>query len=54
MGNKDKIGGKQIESSINKLKKKNAFDSQEWNNKILLNSGNDVKNSLEIIFNEID
>ena len=49
-----KINKNEIEKSIRELKKKNTCDSQGWNNKMLLNSGKDVENSLQIILNEID
>ena len=49
-----KINIQEIENNIKELKKKNTCDSQGLSNKILLNSGKDVENSLKIIFNEID
>ena len=44
----------EIKQNILRVKKKNTCDSQGWSNKILLNSGNDIQNSLQFILNEID
>ena len=40
--------------SIRTLKKKNTIDSQGWSNKIVLNGGDDIINSMKIILDEID
>ena len=51
---KNKIKKKDIRSNINKLKNKNTCDTQGWSNKILLNSGIDIEDSLELLLNEIE
>ena len=50
----ERIEKEDIKKNINKLKKKNTYDSQGWNNKIVRNSGRDIENSLEVILNEIE
>ena len=49
-----KIKKDEIKSNIRKLKNKNTCDLQGFNNKMILNSGTDMEDSLEIIFNEIE
>ena len=49
-----KIQRNEIIKNIKKLKKKNTCDSQGWNNKMLLNSGEDVEKSIQILFDEIE
>ena len=48
------ISTQDVEMSIKTLKKKNTIDSQGWSNKIVLNGGDDIIKSLQIILDEID
>ena len=43
-----------IDRNIKKIKRKNTYDLQGWNTKILHNCGEDAIQSIQIILNEID
>ena len=51
---KEHITRDEIIKAIKELKNKYTRDSQGWSNVLLKNSGMDVVNSIEILFNEID
>ena len=51
---KEHITRDEIIKAIKELKNKYTRDSQGWSNVLLKNSGIDVVNSIEILFNEID
>ena len=48
------ISKKEIEETIKDLKNKRTRDSQGWSNILIKNSGTDIINSLQILYNEID
>ena len=48
------ITKEKVNNGIDALKNKSSIDSQELSNKILKNAGNDMTNSIAILFNQIN